>query len=238
MRLVTGAVRATALAAVLRGACQGLMRRSTLRSCVAMRARRCDHMHTHGVRERRRHSPSSAGKQIFANHGCNPARRRLRRPAFQLQQGLFGRQPATESGQCATGTDDAVTGQHDRQRIAAVCGAPHGWQPAGPLPAPVARNSRFHRTECGPASARPATGMACRPGPVAGRSCAARHTDNPAAARVQPAPAARRDRAARVRARGHRGDSARTGCGARRWCRPPRSAHQSARGRCRSAACS
>lgn len=139
MRLVTGAVRATALAAVLRGACQGLMRRSTLRSCVAMRARRCDHMHTHGVRERRRHSPSSAGKQIFANHGCNPARRRLRRPAFQLQQGLFGRQPATESGQCATGTDDAVTGQHDRQRIAAVCGA---HRTAGSRPAHCLRQLR------------------------------------------------------------------------------------------------
>lgn len=40
MRPVTGAVRATALAAALRGACQGLMRRSTLRACLAMRARR------------------------------------------------------------------------------------------------------------------------------------------------------------------------------------------------------
>ncbi len=40
MRPVTSAVRATALAAALRGACQGLMRRSTLRACLAVRARR------------------------------------------------------------------------------------------------------------------------------------------------------------------------------------------------------
>lgn len=40
VRPVTSAVRATALAAALRGASQGLMRRSTLRACLAMRARR------------------------------------------------------------------------------------------------------------------------------------------------------------------------------------------------------
>ena len=54
----------------------------------------------------------------------------MRYDAFKFQQKEFCFQAASKSGQTAIGPDDAMTGNDDRQRVAAIGGAYRSYYPA------------------------------------------------------------------------------------------------------------